>query len=945
MQEINYIGEHLLPGKLGHFLLVLAFVSALLSTVAYYFATSRRHLQQEAQNWKKIGRTSFLIHGLAIFGVIGVIFYMMTNKFYEYEYVWSHVADYLPFKYLFPAFWEGQQGSFLLWMFWHSVLGFILLRVAREWEASTLAVLSAIQVFLVSMILGIYFLPELRLGVTPFALLRESEGMIGLPIFTNANYLSMIEGKGLNPLLQNYWMIIHPPTLFLGFASVTIPFCYAIAGFWKKDFTGWLKPVLPWALFSGAIFGTGILMGGAWAYEALSFGGYWAWDPVENASLVPWLILIGGIHTNLVARSTGHSLKGTFIFYVLAFIFVLYSTFLTRSGILGDSSVHAFTEMGLEWQLVIIMAAFILLSGGLFWRNSRFVVGPEKEESIASREFWMFIGSLILLFSSGLITFTTSLPVINKLFDAWGSLVGQDMSSWHKASPTDPISHYNKYQLWIAVFIGFITGVAQFLIYKGSNWPNKKAAFIRNMLTSFGISAVLTFLVNLWIKADSFVYIILLFSALFCISANTLYLIKFLKWKIKAAASVFAHLGFGIMVIGILASGINKNYISNNVFAMQGIFSQNDDRLHKNVYLIKGEPLFMGGFIATYLSDTMIDHERTYHIKFDRLGDDNQSITESFELSPYLTYNAAKTEMVNPNPSTKRYLHKDIFSHITAAPPRHISLEAAKEEDENLTYNTYLFKLGDTIKVEDIYLSLTQIITTPQHREYKQEEGDVVYGAEIMAWDSASGPQAAYPVLAIKQQRYIYSYFDDVNDLGVRIRLTEDGLHKLYPDEQMLSYETYRQKLGDVFYFDGYKITLSGFDKEPVHASYLPVEGDIAVAAILDIESPDGKRDVAKPIFLIRDNRTYMVKDFLPNIGLTLRFASIDPTTELLDLMIAKTSMEAVEFPVDVALDAPRDDFIVLEAIEFPGINLFWLGSSLMMLGMALSMTRRWRKI
>ncbi|MBK8505197.1 MAG: cytochrome c biogenesis protein CcsA [Saprospiraceae bacterium] len=93
--------------------------------------------------------------------------------------------------------------------------------------------------------------------------------------------------------------------------------------------------------FSGAILGTGIVMGGAWAYEALSFGGYWAWDPVENASLVPWLILLGGIHTNLVARSTGHSVKGSFIFYSLAFFFVLYSTFLTRSGILGDSSVHA----------------------------------------------------------------------------------------------------------------------------------------------------------------------------------------------------------------------------------------------------------------------------------------------------------------------------------------------------------------------------------------------------------------------------------------------------------------------------------------------------------------------------------------------------------------------------------------------------------------------------
>ncbi|MDV7399460.1 cytochrome c biogenesis protein CcsA, partial [Arthrospira platensis SPKY1] len=100
-----------------------------------------------------------------------------------------------------------------------------------------------------------------------------------------------MQGSGLNPLLQNYWMTIHPPTLFLGFASTAIPFAYAIAGLWTKEHQAWLKPALPWALFSGAILGTGILMGGAWAYEALSFGGYWAWDPVENMSLVPWLIL------------------------------------------------------------------------------------------------------------------------------------------------------------------------------------------------------------------------------------------------------------------------------------------------------------------------------------------------------------------------------------------------------------------------------------------------------------------------------------------------------------------------------------------------------------------------------------------------------------------------------------------------------------------------------
>src|SRR6185295_2442076 len=167
--------------------------------------------------------------------------------------------------------------------------------------------------------------------------------------------------------------------------------------------------------FSAAILGTGIMMGGAWAYESLTFGGYWAWDPVENASLVPWIILIAGIHTNLVYNKTGRSLRTTFIFYLLAFILVLYSTFLTRSGILGDTSVHAFTDLGMSGQLLIYMAslsipAIVMLI--IFWKK---IPTIDKDENVMSREFWIFIGSLVLLISAVQITFTTSIPVWNKI--------------------------------------------------------------------------------------------------------------------------------------------------------------------------------------------------------------------------------------------------------------------------------------------------------------------------------------------------------------------------------------------------------------------------------------------------------------------------------------------------------------------------------------------------
>ena len=146
--------------------------------------------------------------------------------------------------------------------------------------------LSFVQFLLATMVIGVYVFGS-KIGSSPFILLREE---MNWPILSRPDYLQFIkDGTGLNTTLQNYWMVIHPPVLFLGFASTTIPFAFAVAGLFKKD-NNWMNHVLSWANFSAGILGLGIMMGAAWAYESLNFGGYWAWDPVENASLVPWLV-------------------------------------------------------------------------------------------------------------------------------------------------------------------------------------------------------------------------------------------------------------------------------------------------------------------------------------------------------------------------------------------------------------------------------------------------------------------------------------------------------------------------------------------------------------------------------------------------------------------------------------------------------------------------------
>jgi len=475
MNEIQYLNEHLGPGRAGNFFIILSFVAAIFSTVAYYLAAKK---SDQTAFWLKPARWSFVIHGIASIGIIGTLLYILFNHLYEYKYAWEHLNNAMPMKYVFSCLWEGQEGSFLLWLFWHVVIGFLLIRWSKNWEPWVMAVLGLVQVFLSSMLIGVYF-GEFQFGSNPFTLLREATMNLGLPWTQNADYLSLApfqDGKGLNPLLQNYWMTIHPPTLFLGFAATVVPFLYAIAGLWRKDYTGWMKPAIPWSFFGVMILGTGILMGGAWAYEALGFGGFWAWDPVENASLVPWLLLVAAAHLLVINQKKGTSVFAALLLNISSFIFVLYSTFLTRSGVLGDSSVHSFVESGILAQLLVYLLVFTAIATYLMVPIRKFQIGyaalcailfligignlmthtsaltPEEaehllpgedtmipalsivflvaslamliigyrkafmkksseEEALWSREFWMFIGALVLILASVHITVVTSVNV------------------------------------------------------------------------------------------------------------------------------------------------------------------------------------------------------------------------------------------------------------------------------------------------------------------------------------------------------------------------------------------------------------------------------------------------------------------------------------------------------------------------------------------------------
>ncbi len=922
---MEYIGEHLLPGKLGHLFVVLSFVAALLSTFAYFFATQRRR-KPDSEGWRNLGRFGFLLHGIAVAGIIGSLFYILNGKMYEYQYAWSNISDDLPSRYIFSAFWKEQQGSFLLWSFWHVVLGIVLILRSGKWETPVLTVVALAETVIASMILGLYF-GDFRLGASPFDLLRDT---MDAPIFAQADYLTKIKGNGLNPLLQNYWMTIHPPTLFLGFASTVVPFGFAIAGLWLREHKEWLKPALKWALFSGAILGTGILMGGAWAYEALSFAGYWAWDPVENTSLVPWLVMVAGIHTNLVARTTGYSIRSTYGFYLMSFILILYSTYLTRSGILGDTSAHAFTEMGLGFQLVIFIAAFSALSLALWVKRYREVPDVKGEESAVSREFWMFIGSLVLFFSALLITGATSLPVVNKLF-------GTDYTL------KDPIEHHNRYQLWIAVFIGLLTAIGQFMRYSERNWASNMKKFALHMGIAAAGAGILTVLNAQWINVKAWQLYTLLFAAMFTVTANADYMFSILKGNLKLAGSAVSHFGFGVLILGIMSTGLGKTWVSSNAFAMDGLIEgMGMEGLNKNVILMKDAPIPIRGLEATYLRDTLVRQTRSFEVQFKQLDQNGNPTGEAFTLTPNVMYDRQFTKVVANNPSTKHYWNRDIFTLVPALPKAESDPEYAKQQEDSLKYDQYTAVAGDTIFTKSHYLVVEGLTKQPTHADYQPEKGDLAFGLKLRVY-SLDDPKSysAEPMFYLRMGKGAFTLPAVINQLKMKIRLSEAAMEQIFKLENGLKYTTFPVKKDGDFTFQGYKIHLLGPETNVKHPAYVPEEGDITVGAHLEITAPDGRTATATPVYLIRQNQPFSLKDEAPQFGLHFRFEKIDPKEGVLSIGVAQAGPEMSKIPVEIAENVSRSDYIVLEAIVFPGINLVWIGSIMMLIGLAISLWKR----
>jgi len=674
--NVTYIGEHLLPGEIGKFFVWLGFGTAILATLFFILAFYRN---DNRRIWLSAARGVYLAHAISIVAVAVALYFIIFNHYFEYSYVWQYSSKELPLKYIVSCFWAGQEGSFLVWALWQALIGLVLLRLARKWESPVMLVFSLSQVFVTSMLLGVTLF-GIRIGTTPFNLLRHTVDNIDGTIFAMPNYVTMLgDGNGLNPLLENIWMTIHPPILFLGYALSLVPFSYAIASFLKKDYHTWIGRALPWTLFALLMLGAGILLGGAWAYVSLTFGGFWSWDPVENSSLVPWMTLVAGLHFMLIARRQNYALLAAYVLVTFSYVLVLYASFLTRSGVLADTSAHSFGDNGMTLQLLVYLLVFLAMMVVMIGVNFR-KFHTAKQDVLLSREFWMFIGSIILVLAAFQIVFTTSIPVFNSLFHT------------NIAPPVDRVGFYNHWQMPYALLVAAFIAFSQFLTYN-SNDPGQ---FLKKLFIPLTASIILCIPLVLTGAVTGMNFILLVVFTLFAL-LSSLYNMLFLATKPRNIGAVTTHIGFVVFVLGTVLTFSNSKVISTNTSK----FDLGDSRTNaENLVLMRNDTLHMNDFYVSYVSNKPEGNTTVYRVDF--LTKSRGKYNLEFSLHPSVNVHPKMGAVYNPD--TRHFPGRDYYTYIAnvSKEPDYIVIKAIMNPYINVLW------LGSVIMITGFAIAFTR---------------------------------------------------------------------------------------------------------------------------------------------------------------------------------------------------------------------------------------------
>ncbi|MDY6970465.1 MAG: cytochrome c biogenesis protein CcsA, partial [Spirochaetota bacterium] len=494
---------------------ILIYISLAVSIVSLFFLA--KSARGDANSLMSAERLFYLSGITIVFTSILLLVAFLTGSF-NFSYVYSYSSKDMHFIYKIAAFWAGQEGTFLLWILLLFIFGALVIRKKDEDENIVLSIVIITQIFIL-IVLCIH---------SPFKYVWQA--------FPNRFRpgIAPPDGSGLNPLLLDPWMIVHPPILFLGYASATIPFAYAIAALLKKDYKSWVQRSYNWLLFCMTSLGIGIFLGAYWAYKVLGWGGYWGWDPVENSSLIPWLIIVALMHGLYIQKRKNILVKSNLFMAIISFVLIFYGTFLTRSGVLSDFSVHSFADLGLSGYLIFFIIFFLFIGVFLFIKRFKEIETSQLSNKILTLENLLTYGILTLCVYSLFILTGTSMPILSKIF---------------LSNPTSvSIKFYNTISIPLGIFILSFLILATFYQFKKD--INKK-----NIILITSISVISGILLNVFHTKSISAYIFITLG-LFIIIQNIINLIKYKTENI--ISSRLAHIGVGFLVIGFITSNIHS---------------------------------------------------------------------------------------------------------------------------------------------------------------------------------------------------------------------------------------------------------------------------------------------------------------------------------------------------------------------------------------------------
>ena len=427
---------------LGQFALWAAFVLGLWCVVLAFSGRWQGRPELSAT----VVRSIYAIFGCLVVASLSLWKGLASHDF-NMEYVWAYTSRNLPPGYIFSAFWAGQKGSLLFW-------AVLLALFASAAQLLTPRRFSYLMPYVAGVTAAVitFFVSVMIFSADPFERLA----------FTPA------DGRGLNPQLQNLGMMIHPPMLYLGYISITIPFAFAVAALLSRRLdTGWIHAIRKWTIVSWLFLSIGITLGMWWAYVELGWGGYWAWDPVENASLLPWLVMTAFLHSVMIQEKRGMLKRWNFGLVMGAFLLSIFGTFITRSGVIA--SVHSFTQSNVGYFFLAFLVVAAILSFTLLYTRWELLEADVRLESVVSREAAFLFNNLLFVGIAFSVLWGTLFPILSELVKGTKITVGPPF--------------FNRVNVPLGLLLLALTGVGPLIAWRKASSSNLKRQFIAPLLS------------------------------------------------------------------------------------------------------------------------------------------------------------------------------------------------------------------------------------------------------------------------------------------------------------------------------------------------------------------------------------------------------------------------------------------------------------------------------